>query len=165
MTESEAIDFITEAFIAFPAIGQWIKENSPQPAQTIDMYAKSLQCIELPEAISVLNRWVNGTLEPPTGYQKENFFHHVKAVVMADRSRGYAARQREEQFQKQNGRKRNESYLPLLGPFMRDVRAVQNEYESGLLSLNERDARIADLVREAHACVDAKVEYAARSVA
>jgi hypothetical protein len=43
MTIEEANSFLREAFIAFPGVLQWVKDNSPDPKQTLQLWAKNLE--------------------------------------------------------------------------------------------------------------------------
>lgn len=153
MTDIEAKQTLMEALAAFPGVAAWIKANSPDPAATVRVWAKSLESLERVEVESVIERWCNGKLEAPEGYKKEHFHLHIRAVVMADRTKQSRERVREETL-KAHTRGSNNFYKAVLGPFMANVMRVKNEYDNGLITKNERDDRIGELRDEAIAKVD-----------
>lgn len=160
MTEQQAESFLMDTFTAFPSIWQWMHENSPDPKATLGIWARQLAGIELSEAISVLNRWTSNKLAPPTGYRKENFIQQVLGVVYADRDK--AARQRQvDKAREYNERGGIFTKVPILGPFMSDVASVMAEFNTGIITCEQKDAEIRRLEREAHANIDAN--YARRS--
>jgi hypothetical protein len=137
MNDIEAKDFLKQAFIAFPGVSQWIHEHSPDAKATIQVWAKNLESVTAAEAISVLNRWNANVLPPPSGYQRELFINHVIAVVRQDRTKAYAAKHRDEVFEAHNLRSRKESYLPVLGPMMRDIIGIKAQWELGQIPESE----------------------------
>lgn len=155
MTIEEANDFLRQAFVAFPGVLQWVKENSPDSKATIQAWAKNLTKITAAEAISVLNRWNANEIPPPSGYQRELFCQHVIAVVQKDRSKGYAAKHRDEVFDQLNLRAPKRRYTPVLGPFMRDVAAARAAYELCQISYGELTRQVEDLKQKAFAELEA----------
>lgn len=137
MTPDEARSFLREAFIAFPGVWEWLKTNSPDRERTLEVWAKSLEKVAVAEAISVLNRWTANEIPPPSGYQRELFCQHVIAVVQKDRMKTYSAKHREEVFDQLNLRGRKESYLPVLGPMMRDIMGIKAQWELGQIPESE----------------------------
>jgi hypothetical protein len=153
MTESESKEVLLQALAAFPGVSATIKANSPNPAETIRMWAKSLESLERSEVESVIARWCKGQLEAPEGYKKENFHLHIRAVVMADRSKAARERTREVTLQ-QHTRTGKSFYKAILGPFMAQVLSVQRRYIAGEIGYDERDKLIDALVAEATTKVD-----------
>jgi hypothetical protein len=159
MTESESKEVLLQALAAFPGVSATIKANSPNPAETIRMWAKSLESLERSEVESVIARWCTGQLEAPEGYKKENFHLHIRAVVMADRAKAARERTRETTL-KQHTRTGKSFYKAILGPFMVQVLAVQKQYIDGMIGFEERDERIAALVASTSAKVDREANAA-----
>jgi hypothetical protein len=155
MTDIEAKQTLVDALAAFPGVAAWIKANSPDPAATIRVWAKSLESLERSEVESVIARWCTGVLEAPEGYKKECFHLHIRAVVMADRAKQTKERVREETL-RANKRGSGHFYNAILGPFMASVMKVKNQYDNGLITKDERDDRIGELRDEAIAKVDQK---------
>lgn len=149
MTIDEAKDFLHQAFIAFPGVWEWLKSSSIDVEATVEVWAKNLSSVSAAEAVSVLNRWNANILPPPSGYQRELFVNHVIAVVRQDRTKEYAAKHRDEVFEAHNLRGRKESYLPVLGPLMRDVMGIKAQYDLGQLSQAERDRLVEERKQQA----------------
>lgn len=145
MTESEAKNVLLQALAAFPGVSATIKANSPNPAETIRVWAKSLESLERSEVESVITRWCTGKLEVPEGYKKESFHLHIRAVVMADRSKIAQERTRAETLQSHK-KGSDRFYKAILGPFMGKVMAVQRQYIAGEIGFEERDRQIESLV-------------------
>ncbi|XZE18789.1 hypothetical protein SH449x_004094 [Pirellulaceae bacterium SH449] len=149
MTRDEAIEFLDAVFVAFPGVHQWLKTASPNVEATKAVWAKTLEQITLDEGFGVLSRWTSGALPVPTGYEKEHFVLHLRAVVMRDRSEAKRYDVRNE-FQRTH--KRGQStfqYDPILGPFLADVMRVHGQWCNGTISESERDREIMRLEREA----------------
>jgi hypothetical protein len=149
MTIEEANIFLREAFIAFPGVLQWVKDNSPDPKQTLQLWAKNLERISTAEAISVLNRWNANEIPPPSGYQRELFINHVIAVVQKDRSKNYAARHREEVFEQLNLKQPKGNYNAVCGPFMSDVLGLKASYDLGQISFEELTKQVEERKQQA----------------
>ena len=149
MTIEEANSFLREAFIAFPGVLQWVKDNSPDPKQTLQLWAKNLERISTAEAISVLNRWNANEIPPPSGYQRELFINHVIAVVQKDRSKNYAARHREEVFEQLNLKQPSGNYNAVCGPFMKDVLGLKSSYDLGQISYDELTKQVEERKQQA----------------
>lgn len=149
MTIEEANSFLREAFIAFPGVLQWVKDNSPDTKATIQVWAKNLSSVSTAEAISVLNRWNANQIPPPSGYQRELFVNHVIAVVQNDRSKNYAAKHRDKVFGQLNLNDRNRNYTPVCGAFIRDVMAMKASYDLGQISFDELKDQVGERERQA----------------
>jgi hypothetical protein len=149
VTIEEANSFLREAFIAFPGVLQWVKDNSPDPKQTLQLWAKNLERISTAEAISVLNRWNANDIPPPSGYQRELFINHVIAVVQKDRSKNYAARHRLEVFEQLNLKQPKGNYNAVCGPFMKDVLGLKASYDLGQISYEELTKQVEERKQQA----------------
>jgi hypothetical protein len=136
MTPEESRDFLRQAFIAFPGVSQWLRDNSPDPQATIQVWSVALESIKAPEAISVLNRWVKNELPPPTGWQRELFIQRVIEVVKNDRNKSYPERHREEVFEQLNLKQPKWEYKPQAS-HIRDVLGLKASYELGQISHEE----------------------------
>jgi hypothetical protein len=94
MTEKEAIDFFyDEAFVAFPGVLEWVNEKSPQPKETIKIWAKTIAKVTLEEAREVLTRWLDGDCSRPKPYEREVFAVLLRESVIdlrTSRNRGRA---------------------------------------------------------------------------
>jgi hypothetical protein len=137
MTPDESRDFLRQAFIAFPGVSQWLKDNSPDPQGTIQVWSVALESIKASEAISVLNRWVKNELPPPTGWQRELFVQRVIEVVKNDRNKSYPERHRKEVFEQLNLKQPKGNYNAVCGPFMRDVMGLKASYDLGQISFED----------------------------
>jgi hypothetical protein len=148
MTEKESGDILLKAFVMFPGVSAWLKANSPEPEETAKIWAKSLEPFTTDEVQSVLDRWCSGQLPVPTGYEKENFHLHIRAVVMNDRTIRNRESTREETL-KQHRRTSVFQSVPILGPYMARVMAVKREYDGGTITAEDRDERIEFLKNQA----------------
>jgi hypothetical protein len=85
MTDEQAADVYQKAFIAFPGVGQWVRDNSPDVAQTLRTWRAVIMPFDYADAVYVLNKWVLGDKNnpPPTGYQKEVFAIHLRQAILA----------------------------------------------------------------------------------
>jgi hypothetical protein len=144
MTIEEANSFLREAFIAFPGVLQWVKDNSPDTKSTLQLWAKNLSKITVAEATSVLNRWNANEIPPPSGYQRELFINHVIAVVQNDRSKNYAAKHREKVFEQLNLNQPRGNYNAVCGPFIKDIMAMKSSYELGQISYEELERQVEE---------------------
>ena len=160
MTETEAKQVLVESLNAFPGVAAWIKANSPDPAATIRVWAKSLESLERHEVESVIDRWSTGKLEAPEGYKKECFHLHIRQVVLNDRSKR-SREQTREQTIRAHTRSSKQFYEKILGPFMAQVLGIRNQYDQGLITIEERDDRIGQLRDRAIAMVDRHEDQAA----
>jgi hypothetical protein len=149
MTIEEANGFLREAFIAFPGVLQWVKDNSPDPKLTLQLWAKNLERISTAEAISVLNRWNANDIPPPSGYQRELFINHVIAVVQKDRSKTYAARHRDEVFEQLNLKQPKGNYNAVCGPCIRDVMGLKASYDLGQISYEDLTRQVDERKQQA----------------
>lgn len=152
MTIDEANDFLRQAFIAFPGVLQWVKDNSPDTKATLQLWAKNLSKVTAQEALSVLSRWSSNELPPPSGYQRELFINHVIAVVQQDRSKTHAAKHRDKVFNQLNLNGQRQKYTPVCGAFIKDVMAIKHSYDLGQICYEELQAQVAE--REAKALED-----------
>ena len=144
MTQEESKDFLRQAFIAFPGVSQWVRDNSPDPQGTIQVWSVALESIKASEAISVLNRWVRNEIPPPTGYQRELFVQHVVAVVKHDRTKEYSAKHREQVFEQLNLNQPRGNYSAVCGPFIKDIMAMKSSYELGQISYEELERQVEE---------------------
>jgi hypothetical protein len=144
MTPEESKDFLRQAFIAFPGVSQWVRDNSPDPQGTIQVWSVALESIKASEAISVLNRWVRNEIPPPTGYQRELFVQHVVAVVKHDRTKEYSAKHREQVFEQLNLNQPRGNYSAVCGPFIKDIMAMKSSYELGQISYEELERQVEE---------------------
>jgi hypothetical protein len=144
MTPEESKDFLRQAFIAFPGVSQWVRDNSPDPQGTIQVWSVALESIKASEAISVLNRWVRNEIPPPTGYQRELFVQHVVAVVKQDRTKEYSAKHREQVFEQLNLNQPRGNYNAVCGPFIKDIMAIKSSYELGQISYEELERQVEE---------------------
>jgi hypothetical protein len=121
MNTTEAGKFFQKAFLAFPGLASWLRENSTDPAGTCSIWASTLAKVSADEADAVLDGWVDGSIkEPPTGYKRETFALNVKALALAERGKANQDRAREEQWIKSNRGKYQPSaaFKSIAKPFM-----------------------------------------------
>ena len=134
MNQTEAGKFFQKAFLAFPGLASWLRENSTDPAGTCSIWASTLAKVSADEADAVLDGWVDGSIkEPPTGYKRETFALNVKALAIGLRDQAKREQVREELWVKSNRGKYQPSaaFKSVAKPFMammaeRD-RAIQGE--------------------------------------
>jgi hypothetical protein len=149
MTPDESRDFLRQAFIAFPGVSQWLKDNSPDPQGTIQVWSVALESIKASEAISVLNRWVKNELPPPTGWQRELFVQRVIEVVKNDRNKSYPERHRKEVFEQLNLKQPKGNYNAVCSPFMRDVMGLKASYDLGQISYEDLTRQVDERKQQA----------------
>jgi len=103
MNPIEAGAFFQKAFIAFPGLASWLRENSTDPAGTCSSWASTLSKVSADEACAVLDGWVDGSIkDPPVGYKRETFALNVKALAMGLRDQAKREQVREELWVKSN---------------------------------------------------------------
>lgn len=149
MNQQEISEFWGQVFINFPSLEEWIYSKSPDPAATIASWSRAWENITAREAMSVLNRWVTGELDPPTGYQRESFHLHVRQVVMQDRAKRAGAMAREEAFEKANIGKPRPKVLVSCSKVIDEIVAFKKQHEAGLISREQLLAERDRIVREA----------------
>ena len=121
MNSTEAGKFFEKAFIAFPGLASWLRENSTDPAGTCSSWASTLSKVSAEEAYAVLDGWVDGSIQdPPVGYKRETFALNVKALAMTERGKRNQDRAREELWVKSNRGKYQPSaaFRSIAKPFM-----------------------------------------------
>lgn len=153
MTIEEAKEFLKQAFIAFPGLMNWVKDNSPDPQATIQVWSLALESIKQQEAISVLNRWVKNELVPPTGWHRESFVQRVIEVVKNDRNKSYPERHREEVFEQLNLKQPKWDYNAVCGSFMKDVLGLKASYDLGQISFDELTKQVEERKQQAMGAV------------
>lgn len=149
MTPLEAGKFFEKAFLAFPGLASWLRENSTDPAGTCSLWATTLAKVSADEADAVLDGWIDGTIkEPPTGYKRETFALNVKALVLAERGKINQERAREEQWIKSNRGKYQPSaaFRSIAKPFL-EMLANKPLVMMGEMSHDEYDRQV-DLITE-----------------
>jgi hypothetical protein len=149
MTPTEAGQFFQKAFLAFPGLASWLRENSTDPAATCATWASTLAKVSAGEADAVLDGWVDGSIkEPPTGYKRETFALNVKALALQMRSELRKDLDREEQWIKSNRGK----YIPsaafksIAKPFM-EMLEHKSRLAEGEITHAEYD-RLVDEITE-----------------
>lgn len=156
MNDLEIRDFWEMVFIQFPTLKSWLSANSPDVPKTLGVWSNALRGVSAAECLSVLQRWSNGELEPPTGYQRETFHLHVRAVVMADRAKRAGAYQREEAFRKANIGEPRPEILVRCGEVFDKIAALKRQWDSGFITKEQLDCEVAAIVDAAHAEIDMK---------
>jgi hypothetical protein len=115
MTQNEFIDFFGECAACFPGWSKWVQENSPDLPKTLARWASVLSDVRPQEGLSVLNRWLHGTIPAPKAYEYENFILLVKSVVGADRSKANS------QYDSEQNRARQEKAKQKRNPTMAKI--------------------------------------------
>ncbi|AMV31286.1 hypothetical protein VN12_04160 [Pirellula sp. SH-Sr6A] len=154
MNQQEISEFWGQVFINFPSLEEWINTKSPDPPKTIASWSRAWENITAKEAMSVLNRWVTGEIDPPTGYQRETFHIHLRQVVMSDRAKLSGARAREEAFEKANIGAARPKIMVSCSAVMDKIIALKSQYEAGFISMDELERERDLIVREAHEEID-----------
>jgi hypothetical protein len=148
MTEQECEEFFEQVMIAFPGVGQWLRDNSPDPAATLQVWGQSLEIVTSEEALSVLRRWSNGTLPAPIGYQRELFAVHLRQTVLADRNKRF---REESQFEKQQSFKRtgpSDAFKSIAKPFTA-ILSLRARVMAGEMDAEDCDRAIHQIVEGA----------------
>lgn len=156
MTDVEIKDFWENVFIQFPTLKAWLTDNSPNVAKTLAVWSNALRGITAGEALSVLARWSTGELDPPTGYQRETFHLHVRAVVMNDRSKRAGSIMREEAFRKAAINEPRPEIFVKCGEVFAKVADVKRQFDNGVIERHDMDMQIAAIVDAAHREIDFK---------
>ena len=149
MNATEAGKFFEKAFLAFPGLASWLRENSPDPAGTCSLWASTLSKVSADEAEAVLDGWLDGSIkEPPVGYKRETFALNVKALVLNERSKIYQERAREEIWMKSNRGKYQPSaaFRSIAKPFL-EMLANKPLVMAGEMTPQEYDRQV-DLIAE-----------------
>ena len=154
MTDSEARDFWKQAFVHFPGDWQWLQQYSPDTSGTLAVWTEALRNVTANEAMSVLVRWSNGTLEPPKEIWEKEIFHlHVLQTVRKDRSE--RRRRTTQDVDRPVKVVRLRDLIPCFGPYQDDVSAVARSNREP----EEIDRILADCYQRACVCVDTRAEY------
>ena len=149
MNTTEAGKFFQKAFLAFPGLASWLRENSTDPAGTCSIWASTLAKVSADEADAVLDGWVDGSIkEPPTGYKRETFALNVKALAMGLRDQAKREQVREELWIKSNRGKYQPSaaFKSVAKPFMA-MMAERERAINGEITWVEYD-RLVDEITE-----------------
>lgn len=85
MNETEWKEFVRELYVSFPDLHEWVKANSPSPAETHRAWYTTLSRCSLTECRSVLQRWLDGTLEPFKAYERSYVCLIIRQTVAKDR--------------------------------------------------------------------------------
>jgi hypothetical protein len=149
MNPIEAGIFFQKAFLAFPGLASWLRENSTDPAGTCSIWASTLAKVSADEADAVLDGWIDGSIkEPPTGYKRETFALNVKALAMGLRDQAKREQVREELWIKSNRGKYQPSaaFRSVAKPFMA-MMAERDRAINGEITWVEYD-RLVDEITE-----------------
>jgi hypothetical protein len=149
MNQTEAGKFFQKAFLAFPGLASWLRENSTDPAGTCSIWASTLAKVSADEADAVLDGWIDGSIkEPPTGYKRETFALNVKALAMGFRDQAKREQVREELWVKSNRGKYQPSaaFKSVAKPFMA-MMAERERAINGEITWAEYD-RLVDEITE-----------------
>jgi hypothetical protein len=149
MTATEAGKFFQKAFLAFPGLASWLRENSTDPAGTCSIWASTLAKVSAEEAYAVLDGWVDGSIkDPPVGYKRETFALNVKALALASRDEVKRERVREELWVKSNRGKHipSAAFKSIAKPFMQMLEH-KSRLMDGEITHSEYD-RLVDEITE-----------------
>lgn len=94
MTNTEFTQWSTSLFVAFPSLSEWLKANSPDVTQTLNVWRKCLAPYSLTECQSVLDRWSSGELGTFEAYERDKVHLVVRAICQ--RTRDLEQRRREQ---------------------------------------------------------------------
>lgn len=86
MNAQEFEQFTERLFIAFPSLGEWINEKSPEPQETLRVWRRCLDGYSVAECDSVLERWSTGVLEAFKAYERDQVHLMIRQVIERDRS-------------------------------------------------------------------------------
>lgn len=72
MTIDEAKRVIKDVvFVALPDVADWMRTTSPQPNETLELWAKALMRLDRSEVERVVNLWFVGNVEAPKAYERQ----------------------------------------------------------------------------------------------
>ena len=148
MTPAEATQFFESAFIAFPGLAAWLRETSTDGAATCSVWARTLAKVTLDEANYVLDGWIDGTIEdPPTGYRRESFALHVKAIALKEREIRNKELEREKQWIKSNrgNYQPSAAFKAIAKPYFRMMEWKDRLWE-GEISDSEYQTKVDEIV-------------------
>lgn len=145
MTEQEALEFMVDvAYIAFPQARQFVLMNSKNPQETTRAQSKALFDLEVPECLSVIDRWLTGKLPSPFGGEFEQFALHIRATVLQDRSKKARSRPIDE-----IRRVDRSNHSPILvGPYLDRIWASRDQFKNGEIDRKQFDQVVEDVLRD-----------------
>lgn len=148
MNKQETSEFVQQVAIAFPGLLELL-EKSPA---TLGVWAKTLEQVSSRDAMRVLSRWIDGSLDnPPIGFRREMFALDVRSVAMRMRSDEMSKQASAEKIE--NGKRpRGQNATPaydLCASFFAKVLPLNEQVINGTLLQQERDVVVAQLLEEA----------------
>ena len=144
MTQNEFIDFFGECAACFPGWSKWVQENSPDLSRTLARWASVLSDVKAEEGLSVLNRWLHGTIPAPKAYEYEHFILHVKSVVQMDRSKANSRYDSEQNRARQEKAKSKRSPVMVkIGQAYLAMCAEREKANSGMQTKEQAEDAIA----------------------
>lgn len=146
MRDKELSEFFSMAFDAFPGLKTFIVDSP----NTVKVWAKTLENITPREAISVLSRWIDGTLpDPPVGFRRELFALDLKAVALKDRADTARHKAGDEARTKadRNSYRPSAAFKSIAVPFGR-ILELRSKVLAGDLELEDCERQIKQIVEE-----------------
>jgi hypothetical protein len=143
MQGNELNEFFGLAFDAFPGLRAFVAESP----NTLKVWGKTLSNVTPKEAMSVLSRWVDGSLDnPPVGFRRELFALDLKAVAMKDRN-DYARERAGVEAREKAERKHRPSvaFQSIAEPFGR-ILGLRAKVMSGEMELADCERQVREIV-------------------
>jgi hypothetical protein len=146
MTQNEFIDFFGECAACFPGWSKWVQENSPDLQKTLARWASVLSDLRQDECMSVLNRWLHGTIPAPKAYEYENFMLHIKSVVQMDRSKENSRYDSEQNRARQEKSKyKRKPVMAKIGKAFLAMCLEREKVNSGLQTQEQANVAVAEI--------------------
>jgi hypothetical protein len=136
LNDTEAIDFLANyAFVAYPSVREWVA-STEKPNDTVRIWAKALTRCNRDECQTVIDSWLDGSIEAPK-YLRDGFATHIRQCVVFQRAK--------EKKQQMQADLKNEIGTPkprtqtssVLGPTCTEIFAIAARYKSGEIAIDE----------------------------
>ena len=146
MNKEDLGRFVESASTAFETITDLVSKNPG----VVGVWVRTLEPITFMEAMSVLDRWIAGTLpNPPTFYRRDMFALEVRQIVMQDRFMdNHQQRQAEEQAKRDRGRMPSAAFRSIAEPYAK-IQQLKADYWAGLITVIEYNDLVEEIVETA----------------
>ena len=131
MTQEQFTKFVSRLFVSFPSLYEWLKEKSPDPSGTQMVWRQTLETVSYTEAMSVLDRWTDGSLKAFSAFERDLVAVSIRAIVEQDRSRS-TKRGVESKQQLEDAQKFRKDYSPVAPIFARAVELARSGSAAGV---------------------------------
>jgi hypothetical protein len=109
MSDDQFKIFIKRLFAMYPGLHAWLKDNSPDTAETLRSWRRRLSRYTLKECLGVLSQWEQSNREPFAAYQRDQVPSVVASVIAKQRDKSAKLRQQAGQRLEYNRSRDNRS--------------------------------------------------------